>query len=144
MQGGKDKIYQRRHPDVMVLSDDEEHPYLYGRILDFFHVEVTNSGPNSLLTKDEPAMLQMAWVRWFKLDTSQGPSGFCSLRYPTLSFHRGNEPDAFGFIHPDDIIRAVHLIPSFKAGSTDEYLDGPSKGRLEGEVTDWKYFSVNM
>lgn len=144
MQDGKDKIYQRRYPDVMVLSDDEEHPYLYGRILDFFHVTVMNNGPNSLLPKDEHATLHMAWVRWYKHDTSLGPSGFTSLRYPTVSFYKGNEPDAFGFIHPDEIIRAAHLIPSFKSGSTVEYLAGPSKGRPEGEVSDWKYFNVNM
>ena len=30
MQEGQDRIYQRRLPDVMALSDDREHPYLYG------------------------------------------------------------------------------------------------------------------
>jgi len=29
MQEDHDRIYQRLHPDIMVLSDDEEHPYLY-------------------------------------------------------------------------------------------------------------------
>ena len=144
MRGGKDKMYQRHHPDVMVLSDGEDHPYLYGRILDLFHVEVINNGPNSLLGEDTPAMLQMAWIRWFKLDTSRGESGFHSLQYPTISFYKGDEPDAFGFIHPDEIIRAVHLIPSFRFGHTGEYLGSPSEGRPKGEVDDWRYFKVNM
>lgn len=122
MLEGQDKIYQRRYPDVMVLSDDQEHPYMYGRILDLFHVKVRNTGPNSLLLhEDEAPIVQMAWVRWFKSD---GPSGFHSLRYPSISFYKGHEPDAFGFIHPDNIIRAVHLIPSFGSGQTKEYVGG--------------------
>jgi hypothetical protein len=144
MQEDRDKIYTRQYPDIMALSDDEEHPYLYGRVLDLFHVEVTNDGPNSLLPNKEVATLQMAWIRWFELDTSQGASGFHSLRYPTVSFYESGEPDAFGFIHPDEIIRAVHLIPSFKSGHTTGYLNAPSKGRPEGEISDWKHFNVNM
>ena len=144
MREDQDKLYQRRYPDVMVLSDDQEHPYLYGRILDFFHVIATNNGPSSLLPDGSPVTLQMAWVRWFKLDTLQGPSGFHSLRYPSVSFGDSKDPEAFGFIHPDEIIRAVHLIPRFKLGRTVEYLAGPSKGRPESEEDDWKHFNVNM
>jgi hypothetical protein len=145
MREDQDSIYQRRYPDVMVLSDDEEHPYLYGRVLDFFHIKATNNGPETLIPPDnDGVILQMAWVRWFKLDKPQGPSGFCSLRYPSVSFHKSNEPDAFGFIHPDEIVRAVHLIPRFKFGHTAEYLDVPSKGRPEAEDSDWKHFNVNM
>jgi hypothetical protein len=128
----------------MVLSDDEEHPYLYGRVLDLFHVNVTNDGPNSLLPNGEVAVLQIAWVRWLEVDTSEGPCGFHSLRYPTVSFHKSSEPDAFGFIHPDEIVRAVHLIPKFKSRHTSEYLDAPSRGRPEAEISDWKHFNVNM
>jgi hypothetical protein len=144
MREDKDRVYQRRHPDVMVLSDDEEHPYLYARILDLFHVNTMNEGPNSLLPDGQTAMLQMAWVRWFRLDTSEGQSGFHSLRYPTVSFYQSKEPGAFGFIHPDEIIRAAHLIPRFKSGLTEAYLAVPSRGRPEGESSDWSHFNVNM
>ena len=145
MQEGQDRIYQRRYPDVMVLSDDEEHPYLYGRVLDFFHVKVRNSGLNSLLPSDGEALaLPSAWVRWFKLDRPQGPSGFLSLRYPSVSFYESHDPNAFGFIHPDEIVRATHLIPAFKLGRTPVYLESPSKGRPEAEDDDWKAFHVNM
>jgi hypothetical protein len=144
MQEDKDKVYQRRFPDIMALSDDKEHPYLYGRVLDLFHVNAINDGPNSLLPNNEVAILQMAWVRWFKLDTSQGPSGFHSLRYPTVSFYDISDPEAFGFIHPDEILRAVHLIPRFRFGHTVEYLGAPSRGRPEAEDSDWKCFNINM
>ena len=144
MREDQDKLYQRRYPDVMVLADNQEHPYLYGRILDFFHVITENSGPSSLLSDGGPVTLQMAWVRWFKLNRSQGPSGFHSLRYPSVSFGESKDPDAFGFVHPDEIVRAIHLIPRFKFGRTVEYLEGLSKGRSETERDDWKHFNVNM
>ena len=89
-------------------------------------------------------VLQMAWVCWFKLDRSQGPSGFHSLWYPSVSFGESKGPEAFGFVHPDEIVRAIHLIPRFKFGQTAEYLEGPSKGRPETERDDWKHFNVNM
>ena len=143
MLEGLDKIYQRRHPDVMILCDDEDHPYMYGRVLDFFHVNATNSSPNALPLEGEAPMVQMAWVRWFKLDKHL-PSGFSSLRYPSVSFYESHEPDAFGFVHPDEIIRAVHLIPSFRSGKTTEYLSVPSKAHLETEGQDWKHFNVNV
>ena len=141
----QDKLYQRRYPDIMVLSDDQEHPYMYARVLNLFHVNATNSGPNTLLPAgNDGVILQMVWVRWFKLNGHPEPSGFHLLRYPSVSFYESHDPDAFGFIHPDEIIRAVHLIPSFKSGQTAQYLDGPSKARPETEDKDWEHFNVNM
>ena len=63
MREDQDKVYQRRYPDIMALSDDKEHPYLYGQILDFFHVDVMNNGPTTcqglgyLLTKTAAALM---------------------------------------------------------------------------------------
>jgi hypothetical protein len=145
MREERQTLYQRLFPDIMVFSDhDEARPYLYGRVIDFFQVRVTNNGPNSLLPHNQEAELPMAWIRWFKPDESQGPSGFHALRYPSVSFHESSSPDAFGFVHPDEIIRSVHLIPHFKFDKTKEYLSGPSKGRPGTHEQDWKRFNVNM
>ena len=144
MREDQDKIYQQRFPDVMVLSDDQEHPYLYGRVLDFFHVIAMNDGPSTLLQDNGSATLQMAWVCWFKLNIPVGPSGFHSLRYPSVSFGESNDPEAFGLVHPEEIIRAIHLIPAFKSGCTAEYLEGPTKGRPESEHDDWRHYNINM
>ena len=144
MQESSDRILQRKYPGVMVLSDDKDHPYLYGQVLDLFNVRVKNNGPYTLLPNGCDASLPIVWIRWFKLDGTDGQPGFHSLRYPSVSFCRSDEPDAFGLIHPDEIIRAVHLIPRFKFGHTDEYLSGNSKARPEAESSDWKHFSVNM
>lgn len=147
MQDGEDKMYQRLHPDVMVLSDSNEHPYLYGRVLDIFHANVRNSAGNSLLTgESSTARLEMVWVRWFRVDGPgpDGLQGFHKLRYPSVSFCNAEQPDAFGLIHPDEIIRMVHLIPRFKLLRTAEYLAGPSAVRPKGEEDDWRGFSINM
>ena len=147
MQKGEDMMYQRLHPDIMVLSDSDEHPYLYGRVLDIFHANVGNSAKNSILTGETgTARLEMVWVRWFRVDmpSPEGPLGFHTLRYPSVSFCRAGEPDAFGLIHPDEIVRTVHLIPRFKLHRTAEYLAGPTAARPKGEEDDWRGFSVNM
>ena len=147
MRDGEDKMYQRLHPDIMVLSDSNKHPYLYGRVLDIFHTNVGNSASNSILTSGNcTARLEMVWVRWFRVE-GPGPDrqqGFHTLRCPSVTFCRAEEPDAFGLIHPDEIVRMVHLIPRFKLLRTDEYLAGPSAARPKGEEDDWRGFSVNM
>ena len=144
MQEDKDTLNQRKYPGIMVASDDEEHPYLYGMIIDLFHVKARNRGPYSLFPDGSDPTLPIVWVRWFRHNRTGEPSGFHSLRYPSISFCNSNEPDAFGLIHPDEIIRPVHLIPRFEFGHTDEYLSVPSKGRPQSEQSDWKYFNVNM
>jgi len=147
MQNGEDKMYRRLHPDIMVLSDSNEHPYLYGRVLDIFHANVRNSAGNSVLTGGNSiARLEMVWVRWFRVDepTPARPQGFHTLRYPSVSFCRAEEHDAFGLIHPDEIIRMVHLIPRFNLLRTEELLAGPTAARPKGEEDDWRGFSINM
>ena len=64
--------------------------------------------------------------------------------HPSVSFCRAKEHDAFGLIHPDEIIRMVHLIPRFKLLRTVEFLAGPTAARPKGEEDDWRGFSVNM
>ena len=71
MQQDKDKIRQCKYSGVMVLADDEKHPYLYGQVLDLFHVRVKNNGPHTLLPGGSEAILLMVWVCWFKLDRCQ-------------------------------------------------------------------------
>ena len=141
MRKDQQTLYQCLCPDIMVLSGKEQHQYTYARILDLFHVRVGNSSPNSILSPGEEAELPVVWVRWFKSEESQG---FHALRYPSISFYKEGDPDAFGFVHPDDILRSVHLIPHFKFDQTAEYLSGPSKGRPATQKQDWKHFNVNM
>jgi hypothetical protein len=54
------------------------------------------------------------------------------------------DPDAFGFLDPKDVLRGAHLIPAFAHGKTDELL-GASIARLPHEEDeDWQYYYINM
>jgi len=142
MQGDEDRIYTKHHPNIMVLSDDDEHPYSYGHVLDLFHIGVMNNGPNSILTDGtRVATLEMVWVHWYTLSKPQGPSGFHSLRYPSVSLCDSNDSDAFGLIHPDDIVRCVHIIRDFNYGNAAE-SSGPASDK--GQEVDTAQFCVNM
>jgi hypothetical protein len=114
MQEDEDIIYTKNHPGIMVHSPDAGHPYLYGRVLDLFHIEVKNNGPNALLPDSDAGRLDMVWVHWYDLDQPHEPSGFRSLRYPSISLCKNTDPYAHGLVHPDEIVRRVHLIPNFK------------------------------
>ncbi|KAF8151063.1 hypothetical protein BJ912DRAFT_1071771 [Pholiota molesta] len=117
---GQDSINARNHADIMTLSrNDEDHPFEYGRI---------KGGPVG-------EMVQR--------DTSY-QAGFEKKRLHRLQFLPSHDPAAFGFLDPDEVIRAAHLIPAFRYGPTEELLRGESLGRAPGELDDWEYFYVNM
>ncbi|KAL5534936.1 hypothetical protein ACEPAF_3026 [Sanghuangporus sanghuang] len=65
-------------------------------------------------------------------------------RLPQIRFLHYSEPDAFGFIDPDLIIRAVHLMPRFAKGYTTSYLP-PSLVRLSSfKDQDFRFYYVNI
>lgn len=99
----QDSINPRTRPDIMMLShetDELRHPYWYARVIRIFHVNVRHFGADST-------------------------SGFTARRLHRIGFVEAGDPDAFGFVDPDVVLRGVHLIPSFAHGHTSEYL-GPS------------------
>ncbi|KAF8752792.1 hypothetical protein RHS01_07227 [Rhizoctonia solani] len=54
--------------------------------------------------------------------------------------------DSFDFVHPSDIIRAVHLIPDFRSGSSGTLLsfaESVAHDSKDPEHWDWKYYYVN-
>ena len=140
---GQDSLNSRNHADVMVLSRDEttsNHPFEYARIIGIFHVETLHNIPGA---SDIPTMQEVLWVRWFRVDGLYN-AGFEKKRLHRVEFFPSSNPDAFGFLDPDEVIRGTHLIPAFHHGPTEEFLSGVSVGRAEGELDDWRYFYVNM
>lgn len=140
---GQDSINARNHADIMILSrKDDGHPFEYGRILSVFHVEVIHNtgdiGPSPI-----PVLKEVLWVRWFKRDASYA-AGFEKKRLHRLEFLPSIDPTAFGFLDPDEVIRAAHLIPAFRYGPTKSLLRGESLARAPGEIDDWRYFYVNL
>ncbi len=65
--------------------------------------------------------VDLAWVRWYGFDAKHG-LGFKAKHPHYVGFVDGSDPEAFGFIDPNDIIRAVHLMPVYKLGQTIEFL----------------------
>ncbi|KAF9555170.1 hypothetical protein CPC08DRAFT_612670, partial [Agrocybe pediades] len=124
--------------------------FWYARVLGIFHVDVRHTGP--LSKSSRPQQMEFLWVRWFRLDSTY--SGGWSVRHlHRVAFVPSDslEDEAFGFLDPSLVIRAVHLIPAFAHGRTSQLLRSPSIARLklphedEGdEHTDWRFFYVNM
>jgi hypothetical protein len=129
----------REHCNVMVQADDEGreiHPFWYARVLRIFHAYVLHpSCPGG-------ERMDFLWVRWFGMDL-QHKSGWKAEGLDRIGFlHDPDHPDhQFGFIDPNDIIRAVHLIPAFNHGQTLQFLRRPS--RYRSKEGDWMYYYVN-
>lgn len=66
-------------------------------------------------------------------------------RLPKVAFVDESDPDSFGFLDPDQVIRGAHLIPAFSAGRGISSLSlGKSLGRPDGELDDWESYYVGM
>ncbi|THU86023.1 hypothetical protein K435DRAFT_805422 [Dendrothele bispora CBS 962.96] len=155
LRRGQDSINPRTHPDIMVLSSPgSDHPFAYARVVGVFHCNARFSSPrNSQLRSIPLKHVDMLWVRWFEYDTEY-MAGWSARRLHRVKFVHATDPTAFDFIHPSDIVRAVHLIPSFTHLGTDSGLPPTSVGRQfestsyagprELEDDDWMYYYVNM
>lgn len=131
----------------MVLSheDDEpsSHPYWYARIIGVFHALVYYRDPAGNRSSYDPVQIDFAWVRWFGRDLSHR-SGWKAKRLHRLGFISSEDPGAFGFIDPKNIIRGIHLIPAFSFGHTSEYLSPSIIRHTSDNDEDWTYFYLNI
>jgi hypothetical protein len=146
----QDVINPASKPDIMMLSceDGEDvHPFWYARVVKIFHVFVRHHGSASQMehTPMEPQRMDVLWVRWFGLDADVR-GGWANKRLHGISFIPWDEPGAFGFLDPAQVIRGVHLIPNFPQGRTDSRLPpGPSIARPADVCDeDWDSFYVNL
>jgi hypothetical protein len=146
----QDSINPRSHADIMVLSQEDDtgeanwHPYWYSRIIGIFHAHVYFRGLASYPDiKPGHHTMHFLFVRWFGIETNHR-YGWRAKHLPMLSFTGTDDPDAFGFLNPQYVIRAVHLIPAFNFGHTDTLLP-PSIARLPSEKDeDYLFYYVNM
>ncbi|KAJ6490960.1 hypothetical protein C8R45DRAFT_195539 [Mycena sanguinolenta] len=149
VQRAEDSINPRTNSDVMVLSREDEdgpnsHPYWYARVLGIFHADVRHVGTRSRTSRT--VRMQFLWVRWFGRDLSH-KSGWKAKRLDRLGFIPaiGEDADdgAFGFLDPDLVIRAAHIIPAFRYGKTADLLRKSIARRPEDEDKDYVYYYVN-
>ncbi len=79
----------------------------------------------------KPFRVDFLWVRWYGVDTKH-KSGFKAKRPHWVGFVDSSSPKAFGFLDPNDVIRAVHLLSVYKLGRTPDFLP-PSIARRPSE-----------
>ncbi|KAJ3474989.1 hypothetical protein NLI96_g12128 [Meripilus lineatus] len=142
---GQDSINPRTtHCNVLLNSREtgpSSHPFWYAQDLGIFHARVLHVGPN--VTNRSAQHMEFLWVRWSGMspDSRYGPK---YARLPQVGFVKPSDPNAFGFLDPSLAIRAVHLIPSFADGRTNELLPHQSVARPPGQTDDWARFYVNI
>lgn len=146
----QDSINARTHPDIMLPSRDSNHdihPYWYARVCGVFHAKAYLHSTTDLTQRPSsvPQIVEFVWVRWFGLHYAHR-SGWKAKALPKVGFVNPliDKSLAFDFIDPVDIIRAIHLIPSFNDGTSPNGL-GPTVVRPESDQDqDFNFFYVNM
>jgi hypothetical protein len=126
------------YPGSSENSDTQSSSYWYARVIGIFHAQVAFGETN------QSQQMDFLWVRWFQVD-EDSPFSMKKKRLPRVSFVDGNEPCAFGFVDPADVVRAVHLIPAFNLGRTKKIMGESQlarKGSDKGK--DWKKYYVGM
>lgn len=139
----QDSLNPRTHSDVMMLApvdDVKRHPFAYARILGVFHADVIHNVPGA---SQVPISIDFLWVRRFRIvHTIRG--GFQRKRLYRLEFLRDSDPQAYGFLNPDEIVRAAHLIPAFHHGQTNAAHDLEEWEEEDEGDLDWKYHYASM
>ncbi|KNZ74465.1 hypothetical protein J132_06844, partial [Termitomyces sp. J132] len=104
-QHDQDTLNPQWQSDVMVVADNNVHPYWYFRIVKIFHalVQLNESEQRGLMELDDNAK-----------------SGFAAKCCYQIGFVEGE--DTFGFVNLADVLCAVHLIPQFAGSHTNDLL----------------------
>ena len=84
--------------------------------------------------------MEFLWVHWFGRDLST-PGGFGTQHLHWIGFLSN---DAFGFIDPWEVIRAVNLIPAFFYGKMEDLLRKSIGRQANQDDKDCVYYYVGM
>ncbi|KAJ7208339.1 hypothetical protein GGX14DRAFT_303465, partial [Mycena pura] len=123
---------------VMLDSpEDDPHPYVYSHVLQIFHANVALRG-------EDFRPMEFIWVRWYRRD-ARYRAGWKHKRLHRVEFVPHDEPGAFGFLDPADVVRGVHLIPQFRYGRTDAALPRSMARSFDDaeDDMDWRWYNVN-
>lgn len=129
--------------NVMVLAPADirrlGHPFWYARVLGIYHVNVIYVGEGN--TDYLPRRLEFLWVRWYELEDVSTSQSF--QRLDRVSFPLFPDDDSFGFLDPNDVLRACHVIPGLREGLACENGPGLSCCAQDHDHTDWKSYFIN-
>lgn len=119
-------------------SEVEAHPFWYARVLGVYHVNVLDSLKPTAGAK----RMDVLFVRWFGEEPGWR-SGWKARRLDRVGFVEASDPNAFGFVDPNNVVRGCHLIPTFVNGQTHRLLGPSSVARGKAtDHTDWDTFYV--
>ena len=130
-------------PDPSDPSD--VHPFLYGRILGVFHVNVIYNGPGMI--NYNPQRFDFLWVRWYNLENSVSRKSKttkpkASHRLNRLVFPSLDEEDSVGFLDPADVLRGCHIIPAF--AQEERFSDSKEElSKCAREDRDWNVYYIS-
>jgi hypothetical protein len=147
MRREQDSINPRTHADVLMFShenDDDRHPYWYARVIKIFDVDVWYRAQGATSAAAQaPTRMNVLFVRWFGRDIEY-KAGWSAKRLYRVGFFKHDDPEGFGFIDPDQVIRGAHLIPGFEHGHMDTQLGHAFGCATDDDNADFKYFYVNQ
>jgi hypothetical protein len=69
--------------------------------------------------------------------------GWKVKRLERVGFIPIDDPGAFGFLDPQQVIRGIHLIPAFNYGHMDTLLPPSIARPTHNNNEDWTFFYVN-
>jgi hypothetical protein len=130
----------------MVLKDDITHSendkdpedwFRYAQVLGIYHANIIYVGPGML--DYEPRRMEFLWVRWYERDASFR-SGWPAQTLDRLQFPPIFDDSSFGFLSPDEVHRASHIMPAFSRGRLHPPLHGRSKAARN--ATEWTSYYV--
>ncbi|KNZ81570.1 hypothetical protein J132_11389, partial [Termitomyces sp. J132] len=109
-QRDQDTLNPQWQLDVMVVADNDVHPYWYFRIVKIFHalVQLNESG-------QEFQRVEFLWGWWYGFD-DDAKSGFAAKQCYQIGFVEG--ADTFGFVNPADVL--YNLETQYQEESTSE------------------------
>jgi hypothetical protein len=125
--------------NIRATGHESQHPFWYARVLGIYHVNVIYVGEGN--TDYLPRRLEFLWVRWYELEDYD--AGWSRRRLDHVSFPPLTDEHSFGFLNPDDVLRACHVIPLFQQGSACERGPGLSCCDQDHDHEDWKLYAIN-
>ncbi|KAJ3549152.1 hypothetical protein NMY22_g988 [Coprinellus aureogranulatus] len=101
--------------------------YVYGRVLGIFHANVVYGGTGALDYRRR--RFDFLWARWFiPLSNVALDDLWLSLRLERVGLAPISQSDAWDFVDPANVLRAVHIIPRFSLGQLHEEVPLPAEG----------------
>jgi hypothetical protein len=120
---------------VMVYTPDAQpHPWRYAVVIRILHVD------GHMVNQDmsEAQRVDALWVRWLATDPTH-PFGASVKRLERVEYMDPDDPEAYGFVHPDEVIRGVHIEPAVAHGKSR--TRSPKLVRDE-DSGDWRFHYI--